>query len=66
MVMADGRVCLATGEVVRSLSAAGQRACGTKSCQGWTFWQVERVGGFVPLAEVRSEAIAKGLVEASA
>lgn len=66
VVIPDGRLRLATGEVVRSLSAAGQRVCGTKSCQGWTFWQVERGGGLVPLADVRSEAIAKGLVETKA
>jgi Protein of unknown function DUF262/Restriction Enzyme Adenine Methylase Associated/Protein of unknown function (DUF1524) len=64
VVIPDGRLRLATGEVVRSLSAAGQRVCGTKSCQGWAFWHVERGGGLVPLADVRSEAIAKGLVEA--
>ena len=51
---ASGRATRAT-HVSNSTGAALQNA---PSCNGWTFWHVEREGALVPLDSVRVTALA--------
>lgn len=53
MVRADGT--LAIGPAVGSIHKAGALAQGLPSCNGWTFWHVERAGKRVCIDEFRGQ-----------
>jgi hypothetical protein len=65
-LLPDGRIQVSTGEQFGSLSAAGQFVLGTKSCQGWAFWKVDRNGSEIALAEIRRAALEGGTLEPAA
>jgi modification methylase len=52
-VRADGS--LAMGSRSGSIHQLGAAAQGLPSCNGWTFWHVERRGGLVPIDAMRTE-----------
>lgn len=62
-ILIDGRVRIETGETFSSLSAAGRFVRGTKSCAGWSFWNLQKDNVLVPLERVRARALEEGLVE---
>lgn len=63
LILDDGRIRVASGEVFTSLSAAGEAVSGAISCPGWDFWRTQVDGRQVKLSAVRRDAIEKGLVE---
>ena len=54
-VTADGQVELEDGRREDSPSTAGAAALGTKSCNGWHFWQTDTPRGMVRLTRVRDD-----------
>jgi hypothetical protein len=60
VVLADGRIKLASGEPFTSPSSAAAYAKHMKAANGWAFWQLETVGKRRPLAELRDELIRSG------
>jgi modification methylase len=56
MVGADGTV--AAGEIRGSIHKVGAALQHAPSCNGWTFWHVERDGALVPLDTLRATALA--------
>jgi len=52
-VVADGS--LVCGPVRGSIHQVGAAVQNAPSCNGWTFWHIERSGGLVPLDAVRME-----------
>ena len=56
VVAADGS--LTAGPLRGSIHQVGARLQNTPSCNGWTFWHVERDGKLVALDAVRTESIA--------
>ncbi|MQY37899.1 hypothetical protein SRB17_59070 [Streptomyces sp. RB17] len=61
-VLGDGRIQVTSGETFGSLSAAGEFVLQTKSCPGWNFWHAQLDGREVRLADIRRDALEKGLV----
>ncbi|TDU04188.1 uncharacterized protein DUF1524 [Streptomyces sp. 846.5] len=57
VVLADGRIRTADGQVFSSLSPAGAHVKGTKASPGWDFWHIERDGALVPLKVLRDEFV---------
>ncbi|WP_082365246.1 site-specific DNA-methyltransferase [Bosea vaviloviae] len=53
VIRADGTLVL--GPAVGSIHKVGALAQGLPSCNGWTFWHVERAGGLMLLDTLRSE-----------
>jgi hypothetical protein len=52
-VRRDGSISF-QGTIYHSPSQAAAKACGRRTCNGWTFWQYERApGDWVPLNELR-------------
>ncbi|MFG1814469.1 DUF262 domain-containing protein [Kribbella sp. NPDC049174] len=62
LALADGRIQVASGEIFRSLSGAGEFVLQTKACPGWNFWQADVDGGLVRLIDIRRDALERGLV----
>jgi uncharacterized protein with ParB-like and HNH nuclease domain len=58
-VTADGHVRLEDGRLEESPSTAGAAALGTKSCNGWYFWQTDTPRGRVRLTRIRDEYLAR-------
>jgi modification methylase len=56
VVAADGS--LTAGAVRGSIHQVGARLTSAPSCNGWTFWYIEREAGLVPLDTIRSESAA--------
>ena len=56
VVAADGS--LTAGAIRGSIHQVGARLTNAPSCNGWTFWYVERATGLVPLDTIRSESAA--------
>jgi uncharacterized protein with ParB-like and HNH nuclease domain len=54
-VTAEGQVELEDGRREDSPSTAGAAALGTKSCNGWHFWQTDSPRGMVRLTRVRDD-----------
>ena len=54
VVSADGS--LTAGAVRGSIHQVGAQLTNVPSCNGWTFWYLERAGALVPLDTVRSES----------
>ena len=57
VVAADGS--LTAGPVRGSIHQVGAQLQSAPSCNGWTFWYVERAGTLVPLDIIRSESAAE-------
>ena len=57
-VAADGT--LVAGAARGSIHQVGAAVQNAPSCNGWTFWHVERGGRLVPLDALRQEALAEG------
>jgi hypothetical protein len=57
IVLDDGRIKLAGDEPFTSLSSAAACARGTKSANGWDFWQLQTRRERRPLKELRDELI---------
>ncbi|MDT7950088.1 MAG: DNA methyltransferase [Acetobacteraceae bacterium] len=55
-VTADGS--LTAGALRGSLHKLGAQLQNTPSCNGWTFWHVDRGGKLVPLDTIRTESVA--------
>ena len=58
VVGADGSV--AAGDTRGSIHKVGAAVQNAPSCNGWTFWHLEREGALVPLDTVRAAALAGG------
>jgi modification methylase len=56
VVAADGS--LTAGAVRGSIHQVGAQLTHAPSCNGWTFWYLEREGGLVPLDTIRVESAA--------
>ena len=56
VVGADGTVM--AGDTRGSIHKVGAALQNAPSCNGWTFWHVERDGGLVPLDTVRASTLA--------
>ncbi len=56
VVAADGS--LTAGSVRGSIHQVGARLQNAPSCNGWTFWHIERGGALLPLDAIRSELAA--------
>jgi modification methylase len=56
VVAADGS--LTAGPVRGSIHQVGARLTNAPSCNGWTFWYVDRGDAFVPLDTIRVESAA--------
>lgn len=59
----DGGITTSSGEIFSSLSAAGASVLGLGACPGWDFWRIKRNGEFVPLRQIRAEALEQGLLD---
>ncbi len=57
VVLADGRIRTADGQVFNALSPAGAHVKGTKASPGWDFWHIERDDVLVPLRDLRDEFV---------
>lgn len=53
-VRVDGSVALEGGRTTGSIHQLGAAVQGQASCNGWTFWHIEKRGGLVPLDEMRT------------
>ena len=58
-VGADGT--LTAGDIRGSIHKVGAALQHAPSCNGWTFWHVEREGALVPLDTFRATALAHGV-----
>jgi modification methylase len=56
VVGADGTI--AAGGTRGSIHKVGAALQNAPSCNGWTFWHVERAGNLVPLDSLRADALA--------
>lgn len=56
VVSADGTIV--AGEIRGSIHKVGATVQNAPSCNGWTFWHLEREGTLVPLDTVRTEMLA--------
>lgn len=56
-VTAEGRIELPGGVLCESPSTAGATALGTRSCNGWHFWQTESARGLVRLSRIRDDLL---------
>ena len=56
VVGADGTI--AAGDIRGSIHKVGATLQNAPSCNGWTFWHLERQGALVPLDTVRTEMLA--------
>jgi modification methylase len=54
-VAADGSLTAADGGVRGSIHQVGAAVQNAPSCNGWTFWHIERDGTLVPLDRLRTE-----------
>ncbi|PRY18678.1 GmrSD restriction endonuclease domain-containing protein [Pseudosporangium ferrugineum] len=59
----EGEVELPTGEIFASPDEAGAFVLNQKSCSGWSFWNVVRSNGRIPLKDIRSQAVTAGLLD---
>jgi modification methylase len=59
VVSADGS--LTAGPVRGSIHQVGAQLTNAPSCNGWTFWHMERAGKLVALDVVRQEVLAAGI-----
>ncbi|MCO8307300.1 DUF262 domain-containing protein [Streptomyces sp. RKCA744] len=62
VVLEDGRIRVASGEVFGSLSAAGSFVLQTKACPGWNFWHAKIGAEEKQLLRIRKEALEQGLI----
>jgi modification methylase len=53
VVRADGAVAL--GDKVGSIHRMGALAQGQETCNGWTFWHIEKDGKLICIDDMRSE-----------
>jgi hypothetical protein len=56
-VTADGHLELPDGVFCESPSTAGATVLGTRSCNGWHFWQTESPRGLVRLSRIRDDLL---------
>lgn len=52
-VRADGNVRI--GDLKGSIHKVGAEVMGAPSCNGWTFWHIEKQGKFIPIDTLRQE-----------
>lgn len=57
VVTAEGQIELPDGMLCESPSTAGATVLGTRSCNGWHFWQTESPRGLVRLSRVRDDLL---------
>jgi hypothetical protein len=55
LVTVDGKIELAGGVVCETPSLAGATALGSRSCNGWNFWQTTTPRGLVRLSRIRDD-----------
>ncbi|HSV14795.1 MAG TPA: site-specific DNA-methyltransferase [Tepidisphaeraceae bacterium] len=60
VVGADGTI--AAGDIRGSIHKVGATLQNAPSCNGWTFWHVEREGALVPIDTLRATALSAALV----
>ncbi|MGC5031901.1 GmrSD restriction endonuclease domain-containing protein [Micromonospora sp. DT229] len=63
LVNSDGQIELDSGEKFESPSPAASAATGKPAINGWSAWKVQRQGKSVSLFDIRSDALARGLLE---
>ncbi|MFB9836965.1 GmrSD restriction endonuclease domain-containing protein [Actinoallomurus acaciae] len=57
IVLGDGRIRVASGEVFTSLSGAGAFVKEIKACAGWDFWYLRTPTGDIPMRDLRARLL---------